>query len=144
MSLVARHLEANGIPTLVIGSALDIAKTVKPPRYLHTDFPLGNPCGKPYDIEMQRAVIRQALTFFSEASASKSIARTPHTWDDGERYTASQIERLDTQESELSWRDSYSRVDRSNSSLLARQGAARKEIQAQAKRDNAERSGMIA
>ncbi len=143
MSLVARHLEANGLPTLVIGSALDIVRAVKPPRYLHTDFPLGNPCGKPYDRAMQRSIISQALAFFTEASASNSIARAPYSWEDNERYVGSQFEPLDRQNDELSWRDRYSRVDRSNSALLAERGAARRDLQAEAKRKGSERSVMI-
>ena len=49
MSLVSRHLEANGIPTAVIGSARDIVEECGVARFIFTDFPLGNPCGKPRD-----------------------------------------------------------------------------------------------
>jgi hypothetical protein len=45
ISLVARHLEANGIPTVVLAAARDIVEHVGLPRIVHTDFPLGNPCG---------------------------------------------------------------------------------------------------
>jgi len=40
VSLIARHLEANGIPTLIIGSAIDVVEHCGVPRYLHSDFPL--------------------------------------------------------------------------------------------------------
>lgn len=143
MSLVARHLEANGIPTLVIGSAMDIAKVLKPPRYLHIDFPLGNPCGKPYDRAMQREIILKALRFFASATREKPIERTPFIWDDDERYTGSQSGRVNKKESELGWRDLYSRVDHSNCQLLAEHGATRRELQKQAKIQGSERSKMI-
>lgn len=143
MSLVARHLEANGIPTLVIGSAMDIAKALKPPRYLHIDFPLGNPCGKPYDRAMQREIILQALRFFASATTEKPIERTPFIWDDEERYTSSHSGRASTKENELGWRDLYSRVDHSNCQLLAERGATRRELQKQAKIQGSERSKMI-
>ena len=42
-SAVARHLEANGIPTVVMGCAKDIVEHVAVPRFLFSDFPLGNP-----------------------------------------------------------------------------------------------------
>lgn len=143
MSLVARYLEAKGIPTLVIGSAMDIAQALKPPRYLHTDFPLGNPCGKPYDRTMQRAIILQALRFFDRASMAKPIERTPYAWDDNERYISGQSGSIRAQVDELSWRDLYSRVDQSNSQLLAERGEARRKLQERAKVQGGERNKMI-
>jgi len=50
VSLVSRHLEANGISTVVIGSARDIVEECGVARFVFSDFPLGNPCGKPYDV----------------------------------------------------------------------------------------------
>ena len=61
MSLVARHLESIGIPTVVIGSARDIVEQCGVARFLFTDFPLGNPCGKPGDVKMQTAIVGMAL-----------------------------------------------------------------------------------
>jgi D-proline reductase (dithiol) PrdB len=43
ISLVARHLETNGIPTVIVGSALDVVEHCGVPRFYFTDFPLGNP-----------------------------------------------------------------------------------------------------
>ena len=53
-SLVARHLEANGIPTVVMGCAKDIVEHAAVPRFLFSDFPLGNSAGKPHDIGRRR------------------------------------------------------------------------------------------
>jgi D-proline reductase (dithiol) PrdB len=61
VSLVARHLEAGGIPTVIIGSALDVVEHCGVPRFYFTDFPLGNPCGHPWQSDMQREIVRQAL-----------------------------------------------------------------------------------
>ena len=47
MSLIARHLEAHGIPTVIMGCARDIVEQAGVPRYLWSDFPLGNSAGKP-------------------------------------------------------------------------------------------------
>src|ERR1700733_608666 len=49
-TLVARHLEANGIPTVLMGCAKDIVEHAAAPRFLFSDFPLGNSAGKPHDI----------------------------------------------------------------------------------------------
>ena len=59
ISLVGRHLEANGIPTVIIGSALDVVEHCGVPRFYFTDFPLGNPCGHPWQPDMQREIVRQ-------------------------------------------------------------------------------------
>ena len=56
-SLIARHLEANGISTVVMGCAKDIVEHAAVPRFLFSDFPLGNSAGKPHD------QASQALTF---------------------------------------------------------------------------------
>ncbi len=61
MSLVARYLEANGLPTVIIGSALDIVEHCGVPRFVFTDLPLGNPVGHPWNRDMQREVVRLAL-----------------------------------------------------------------------------------
>jgi D-proline reductase (dithiol) PrdB len=47
LSMVARHLEAHGIPTVLIGSALDVVECCGAPRFYFNEFPLGNPCGTP-------------------------------------------------------------------------------------------------
>jgi hypothetical protein len=45
VSLAARHLEENGIATVVMGCAKDIVEFVGVPRFLFSDFPLGNATG---------------------------------------------------------------------------------------------------
>ena len=82
MSLVARHLEEAGIATVVVGSARDIVEHCAVPRFCFTDFPLGNPCGKPEDVEMQRAIVGAALDLVESATAPMTTVQTPHRWDD--------------------------------------------------------------
>jgi|TARA_A200000159_G_C7286519_1_gene323814 hypothetical protein len=112
VSLVARHLEEKNIPTVVIGSALDIIKTCVIPRYLHVDFPLGNPCGKPNNIEMQNAIFKQALALFNEKIETPLIKRSPFVWN-----------------SDQSWRNNYLKVDSSNREQLKREGNIRRKEQ---------------
>jgi len=64
VSLVARHLEENKIPTVVVGSARDIVEECGVARFLFTDFPLGNPCGKPWDKKMQRSIMDMTLDLY--------------------------------------------------------------------------------
>ena len=81
VSLVARHLEANGVPTVVMGCARDIVEHVGVPRFLFSDFPLGNSAGKPFDAESQRDTLTQALTLFDTATGPRTTRVSPQIWD---------------------------------------------------------------
>lgn len=105
MSLVARHLEANGIPTVVIGSARDIVEQCGVARFLFVDFPLGNPCGVPYDADMQRAIVGMALDLLDSARFPRTTVQAPFTWPGGD-----------------GWRQNYMRVDATNREVLRRMG----------------------
>ena len=81
MSLVARQLEANGLPTVVVGSARDIVEQCAVARFVFTDFPLGNPCGKPDDAVMQRAIVGIALDLLESARQPRTTVQAPFQWD---------------------------------------------------------------
>jgi D-proline reductase (dithiol) PrdB len=117
VSLVGRHLEANGIPTVIIGSALDVVEHCGVPRFYFTDFPLGNPCGHPWQPDMQREIVRQALTLFETAKAPRTTIKAPHSWwEDG-----------------AIWRARYGRVDPADKKRLLMLGEERRRQQATAK-----------
>ncbi len=80
MSLVARHLEANGLPTVVMACARDIAASANPPRMLYTDLPLGNTCGRPDEPENQREILLQGLELFHGATQPGAIVDVPYEW----------------------------------------------------------------
>jgi len=66
---------------VVIGSARDIVEQCGVPRFVFTDFPLGNPCGKPDDVGMQRAIVGIALDLLETASHARTTVQTPFFWD---------------------------------------------------------------
>ncbi len=82
MSLVARHLEAHGIPTVVFGCARDIVEHCGVPRFLFTDFPLGNPMGRPFDRAMQRDILGLGLALLEQAKEPRTTVQTPYVWSD--------------------------------------------------------------
>ena len=86
MSLVARYLEANGIPTVIIGAARDIVEHCGVARFLFVDFPLGNPCGEPGKVDMQRAIFSQALDLLESAEGPNTTIRAPYDWSGGQRW----------------------------------------------------------
>ena len=80
VSLVSRHLEANGIPTVVMGCARDIVEHVGVARFLFSDFPLGNSAGKPFDEESQRDTLARALALYEAATGPRTTAVSPQRW----------------------------------------------------------------
>ena len=59
--MLARVFEAAGIATVGISIVRRQAENIKAPRFLHCQFPLGRPLGKPNDVPFQRDVIRRAF-----------------------------------------------------------------------------------
>ena len=88
ISLVARHLEANGIPTVVFAAARDIVEHVGLARVVHTDFPLGSPCGEPHAPAQQRAILEMGLALLETAAAPRTTLQTPYRWSQGEDWKA--------------------------------------------------------
>ena len=82
LSLVARHLEQNGIPTVVMGCAKDIVEYCGVPRFLFSDFPLGNPAGRPHDPRSQRETLDLALTLLETAPGPRTTTQNPLRWSD--------------------------------------------------------------
>ena len=80
VSLVARHLEANGISTVVMGCAKDIVEHVAVPRFLFSDFPLGNSAGRPHDPASQRLTLELALRVLESAPGPQTTLQSPLRW----------------------------------------------------------------
>lgn len=82
VSLVARLLEAHGIPTIVMGCAKDIVELAGVPRFLFSDFPLGNPAGRPHDAASQDFTLELALRVLESAPAARTTVQSPLRWAD--------------------------------------------------------------
>ncbi len=80
ISLVARHLEANGIATIVMGCAKDIVEHAAAPRFLFSDFPLGNSAGRPHDSSSQAFTLELALRVLETAPAAQTTVQSPLRW----------------------------------------------------------------
>jgi len=81
VSLAARTLEAAGIPTVVMGCAKDIVEHVGVPRFLFSDFPLGNAAGKPKDKASQAATLELALRLLPAAIGPRTTLENPIRWN---------------------------------------------------------------
>ena len=85
MSLIARYLERNGIPTVIMGAAKDIVEWAGVPRFLFSDFPLGNSCGKPHEPDTQRFTLDLALKVLESAPGPRTTVQSPLRWaEDGD------------------------------------------------------------
>jgi hypothetical protein len=80
-TLVARHLETNLIPTIVMGCARDIVEHAAAPRFLFSDFPLGNSAGRPHDIASQDRTVGLALDLLEGANGPQTTMQSPLRWN---------------------------------------------------------------
>jgi D-proline reductase (dithiol) PrdB len=110
VSLAARHLEENGIATLVMGCAKDVVEYCGVPRFLFSDFPLGNAAGRPKDPRSQAFTLELALRVLEAAPAPRTTVQSPLRWsaDPSWKLDYSNIARLSEEEIRLR-RDEFDR-----------------------------------
>jgi hypothetical protein len=106
VSLAARMLEQNGISTVIMGCAKDIVEYVGVPRFLFSDFPLGNGAGKPGDRASQAFTLDLALRLLEGAPAARTTVQSPLTWS-----------------SRPAWKRDYSNIARLSQEEIARRRA---------------------
>ena len=106
VSLAARHLEENGIPTIVMGCAKDIVEYVGVPRFLFSDFPLGNPAGRPHDAVSRELTLELALRVLESAPAPRTTVQSTLRWSD-----------------DSSWKLDFSNIARLSPAEIARRRA---------------------
>ena len=116
VGLVARHLEANGLPTVIMGCAKDIVEYCGVPRLLFTDFPLGNSAGRPLDVESQAFTLELALRVLETAPAARTTVQSPLRWRD-----------------DAAWKLDFSNIDRMTPEQIAERRKEFDEVKAVAK-----------
>ncbi|OYY13459.1 MAG: glycine reductase [Polynucleobacter sp. 35-46-11] len=99
-SLLARYLEAAGIPTVIMGAAKDIVEYCGVPRLLFSDFPLGNAAALPNNIQSQDSNFELALRLLEGAPAGRTTVQSPLVWasDPSWKLDYSNLERLSAEE----------------------------------------------
>jgi len=80
VGLIARELEARGIPTVCLTSAWSITQAVNPPRAAYVDYPLGHTAGKPGDRDDQQLILRSALALLNATDSHSAIADLGQIW----------------------------------------------------------------
>ena len=107
LCLVACMLESAGIPAVLLGCAHDIVEHVGTPRFVFSDFPLGNAAGRPRDPVSQALTMELALQLLETATAARSTLRSPLLWGD-----------------DSDWKLDYCNVERLSADEIARRRAA--------------------
>ena len=100
MSLVARYLEENGIPSVVMGCAKDIVEHCGVPRFVFSDFPLGNAAGRPNDPQSQADTLKLALRVLETAPGPRTTVQSRQRWRDDAQWKLdfSNLDRLSPEE----------------------------------------------
>ncbi len=80
MGLIARAIEAVGIPTVTISIAKDLTLAVGVPRAIFVKWPLGHPLGEPHNPAQQRTMIFLALRLLLEAQEPGILLEPGFRW----------------------------------------------------------------
>jgi D-proline reductase (dithiol) PrdB len=84
VGLIARHIEAAGMPTIGFTSARTITASANPPRSVFVDLPLGHTTGLPNDAEGQRRLLTEGLHEAVAISEPGAIVDLPYRFVDDE------------------------------------------------------------
>lgn len=95
MGLIARAIEANGIPTVSVSITKDLTESVGVPRALFVKWPLGHPLGEPNQPLQQRTMIYEALKLLKESAQPGIIHEPGFRWK-RESYTEPDWQSLHT------------------------------------------------
>jgi D-proline reductase (dithiol) PrdB len=67
--VLARWIEAAGIPTVIVTMMPSVAEERRAPRIVGVEFPFGHPFGMPHDSGMQRRTLELALRVLAGAAS---------------------------------------------------------------------------
>src|SRR4051794_539608 len=83
-----------------MGCAKDIVEHVGAPRFLFSDFPLGNPAGRPHDPASQAQTLELTLRVLETAPAPRTTVQSPLRWSDNPDWKLdfSNVARLSAEE----------------------------------------------
>ena len=80
MGLVARVIEAAGIPTVTLEMVWIFQRMIGIPRVAAIEHPFARPYGDVSDVATQRSVVLAALALFETASGPGHLEHLPMAW----------------------------------------------------------------
>jgi D-proline reductase (dithiol) PrdB len=90
VGLLARELEAGGIPTILLAVSPEAVVKTAPPRTLLLRFPLGHVLGEPGNRMQQLTVLQDALDVLLSAPQPGTIVTSPYRWRREDYHTIRQ------------------------------------------------------
>jgi D-proline reductase (dithiol) PrdB len=78
--VLARWIEAEGIPTAIVTMMPAVAEERRAPRIVGVEFPFGHAFGMPHDATMQRRVLELALRVLAGATAPGTRVDFDQEW----------------------------------------------------------------
>ena len=69
-----------------MGCGKDIVEQVGAPRFLFSDFPLGNAAGKPNDVDSQAFTMELALKVLESAVGPRTTVQSPLRWNEDGKW----------------------------------------------------------
>jgi len=87
VGLVARKIEAVGIPTVTLNMIWVYQKLVGMPRVAAIEHPFGRPYGDCGDVRTQTAVLEAALAVFAKAQEPGFVEHLPFVWHEAPKDT---------------------------------------------------------
>jgi hypothetical protein len=92
VGLIAREIESRGIPTVCLSSAWSIMASVRPPRSVFLDYPLGHTAGPRDDADTQIRILRDAVAALADELPPGSIRALPYPWPGGDDWKATAMQ----------------------------------------------------
>ena len=80
MGLVARAVEARGIPTVTVSVVRNMTEALPAPRNVLITFRLGQVFGEPGHAAQQRTILRASLAARDDITESGGIVQLPYRW----------------------------------------------------------------
>ncbi len=84
-ALMARGLEARGLPCVMLTVLREMAEAFRPARPVFLDFPLGATVGRPNEPELQRAILRETLAAAERQPADGTVHDLAFQWSGDDR-----------------------------------------------------------
>lgn len=78
--MVARAIEAVGIPTVITMMYKQVADALQPPRVAYVRYPFGQPLGVPGNADQQRVIVEDSLSVLLRATAPGTLEELPYRW----------------------------------------------------------------
>ena len=77
---MARAIEAEGIPTVLVMMYRQVADAMRPPRVCLVRFPFGQPLGEPDNTAQQQVIVEDALHTLVHATEPGELNELPYHW----------------------------------------------------------------